>query len=330
MKKLMADFWLALFFLAAGIHGAIPRKLRGFFMWLAWHSSAHLRRMTRQVNGPKVLGPCASAADLDRYGKDVVCGFYDVICDMAIARRKSAADICAEVAAHSNDDDVWRAARAQKKGAIVVTAHFGSFEVGMAGVRAREEKVHVLFARDESGLFDRLRQAFHAKIGVTEVYIEDGVGAWAKLRDALEHNEVVVLQGDRVMPGHKGRVRPFLHGALEMPEGPVKLAQLTGAPLIPAIALRLPGGKVSVELGTVLHFNPHAPDRRAETDRILDALGAFFARAIGEHPAQWHVLHDAFTGPRAARPRAPEPSETRPLPASSVLSRSAGETPSVQ
>lgn len=293
MKKLLADFWLALFFFMADVNGAIPRRSRGFFMWWAWHSSAHMRRVTTAANGPKVLGAGASGRDLDRYGRAVVCGFYDVICDMAVARRKSAADIMAEVSSHTGDAK-WAAARAAKKGAIVVTAHFGSFEVGMAGVRAREPKVHVLFQRDESGIFDRLRQKFHEKIGVNEVYVEDGVAAWAQLRDALEKDEVVVLQGDRVMPGHRGRVRPFLHGRLEMPEGPVKLALLSGAPLVPAISFRQPGGKVSIEIGDALWPDPAAADRRAETDRVLDALCAFFGSAIARDPAQWHVLHDAF------------------------------------
>ncbi len=294
MKKLLADFWLSLFFFMADVNGAIPRKSRGFFMWWAWHASAHMRRMTRAVNGPKVLGPQAGAGELTRYGKDVVCGFYDVICDMAIARKKTVADIMAEVHAHCGDEN-WFAARACGKGAIVVTAHFGSFEVGMAGVRAREPKVHVLFQRDESGIFDRLRQKFHHKIGVNEVYVEDGVMAWAQLRDALEKNEVVVLQGDRVMPGHKGRVRPFLHGQLEMPEGPIKLAMLSGAPLVPAVSFRQADGRVAIEIGNALWLDPQAPDRRRETDRVLDAFADFFGQAIAKDPAQWHVLHDAFT-----------------------------------
>ncbi len=294
MKKALADFWLALFFLMADLNGAIPRKARGFFMWWAWRASAHMRRMTREVNGPKVLGPDAGPAELTRYGKGVVRGFYDVICDMAIARKKTVADIMAEVHAHCGDEK-WFAARAHRKGAIVVTAHFGSFEVGMAGVRAREPKVHVLFARDESGIFDRLRQKFHRKIGVNEVYVEDGVAAWAQLRDALEKDEVVVLQGDRVMPGHKGRVRPFLHGHLEMPEGPIKLAMLSGAPLVPAVSFRQADGKVAIDIGDTLWLDPETPDRRRETDRVLDAFAAFFGQAIAKAPAQWHVLHDAFT-----------------------------------
>ena len=83
--------------------------------------------------------------------------------------------------------------------------------------KALAEPSEIFFVADAMTGQDALTSAsaFHEKIGVTEVYVEDGVAAWAQLRDALANDEVVVLQGDRVMPGHKGRVRPFLHGRLE-------------------------------------------------------------------------------------------------------------------
>ena len=50
--------------------------------------------------------------------------------------------------------------RKARAGAIVLTANMGSFEVGMAGLRQYEPKVHVLFRRDANNLFEQSRSSF--------------------------------------------------------------------------------------------------------------------------------------------------------------------------
>ena len=294
MKTLLNHFLLRLLFFFAALHPAIPRLTRGWWLWWAWHMSAHIRNQTRR-NGPKILGSYTDE-ELDAYGKGMLGAFYDSVCDVAAAGRKTPAQLAGQIARH-NGEAHWRLARAPKKGVVVVTAHFGSFEVGLAAITSHEKNVHVLFHRDDAGLFERLRHNLHLRLGVKEAHVETQLGAWVQLHGALLQDGVVVLQGDRCLPRQKGRVRPFLHGHLEMPEGPAKLAMISGAPILPVVSFRNADGSVRVEMGAPIWVREEVPDRRAESDRALDLLAGFFGQAVRTDPAQWHVLHDAFTSP---------------------------------
>src|SRR6185437_11295988 len=82
------------------------------------------------------------------------------------------------------------------------------------------------------------------KIGVVEVPLDQGWTVWMRLRDALANDEVVLIQGDRVMPGQKGQPVKFFDGHILMPTGPARLALVSGAPIIPVFFVRTPKGKI--------------------------------------------------------------------------------------
>ena len=109
----------------------------------------------------------------------------------------------------------------------------GSFELGVVALRELNERVHVVFRRDRVDAFEHLRSTLHQRLGVAEAALEEGWTVWMRLRGALQANEVVAIQGDRVMPGQRGMEMPFLRGHLSLPTGPVKLASASGAPIIP-------------------------------------------------------------------------------------------------
>jgi lauroyl/myristoyl acyltransferase len=169
----------------------------------------------------------------------------------------------------------------------------GAFEVGLAALREWEPKVHVVFKRDSFDGFERIRSRVRAMLGVIEAPIDDGFGSLVQLRDALLANEVVVMQGDRAMPGQRAQVVPFLHGLLRLPLGPVKLAQLTNSPIIPVFLVRGRRGGFHVHL-----TEPIEVDANAElidgVDPALLKIGQAIESFVEKCPQQWLVLNRAF------------------------------------
>jgi KDO2-lipid IV(A) lauroyltransferase len=198
----------------------------------------------------------------------------------------------AQVTAVEGEDE-YRAVRAAKRGAIVVTAHMGSFEVGLAALRQMEERVHVVFRRDQADRFDPIRRALRQRLGVIENPVDDGFGLWVRLRDALIANDVVVIQGDRVMPGQRGQRVPFLGSHVALPTGPVKLAQASGAPLIPIFALRQPDGKIRIRIEKAIEVAADAHPIDGVHPAMLE-LAAVLEKQVREHPDQWLMLEPAF------------------------------------
>jgi len=213
-----AAFWVRAFFMAAEHAPGAVTAARGALCRGAFRCSSSLRRGTR-ANARRMLGPAASPRQVDALGRRILSSFYLACCDIGRSFSASREQLFARVEAIEGDEH-YQAARAAGKGLIVVTAHMGSFEVGMAALRDRERaKIHVVFRRDPFERFERLRSGLRRRLGVEEAPVDDGWTVWMRLRDALLADEVIVLQGDRVMPGQKGEPVPFLGGTIRLPAG---------------------------------------------------------------------------------------------------------------
>jgi KDO2-lipid IV(A) lauroyltransferase len=285
-----SSFWLNFMFFCARRAGWFMRGGRRGFMAL---STVCFRRPLRAgpvANAKWLLGPNTTRAQRQRFARRVLNSFYLFIYDIGRAGEQSPEQIrgrIAEVEGHMH----YQAARAGQRGAILATAHLGSFEVGMAAARQLEPTLHVVFQHDRFEAFDRIRHALHERLGVREAPIDQGLDVWFDLRDALKRDEVVMMQGDRVMPGQTGARVPFCGGHIELPLGPVKLAAITGAPIVPVFAPRLASGGVRIVLETPIEAAPdEARPSRDAPPQALMRLGEAIERHVRTYPEQWLML----------------------------------------
>ena len=189
--------------------------------------------------------------------------------------------------------DAYVARRQAGGGAIVVTAHMGPFEVGLAALTDVEPHIHVVFKRDPMSGFEISRSTLRATLGVHEAPIDDGWDTWMRLRNALANNQVVVMQGDRAMPGQKSQAVPVLGGHLLLPLGPLKLAQLSGSPIIPVFTIRARSGRCRVFAEPAIEVNPDAKLVNGVHPALLQ-LGKVIEKFVAAYPEQWLVLDAAF------------------------------------
>ena len=189
--------------------------------------------------------------------------------------------------------DAYLEYRKQGRGAIILTAHMGSFEVGLAALADVEKNIHVVFKRDAMDGFEAVRRTLRANLGVQEAAIDDGWDTWMRLRDALEQNHVVVMQADRAMPGQKAQAVPMLYGHLMLPLGPLKLAQISGAPLVPVFTVRTPGGGCRLFAEAPIVVDPNAELINGIHPALLE-VGRVIEKYIAAYPEQWLILDPAF------------------------------------
>ena len=115
-----------------------------------------------------------------------------------------------------------------------------------------------------------------------------------RLRDALLADEVVVLQGDRVMPGQKGEPVGFLGGTLLLPAGPVKMALATGAPIVPIFSVRTGDAKVRLFIEEPIDVQPDDGDAAGAAHPALIEWAAVLERYVRSYPDQWLMLRPAW------------------------------------
>lgn len=178
------------------------------------------------------------------------------------------------------------AARAAGHGAIVMGAHLGNYNF-LAPFMALYTAPAGAFVEplEPPTLFDFVSAA-RAGTGLQLVSADrEGVRAAMRL---LRANGVLALTGDRILGGNGVEVPFFGHPAM-LPQGPIVLAQRTGAPLLPATLHNLPGGRYLIELRPPL---PLANTGRARADLAANMrlVAAAMEETIAAAPDQWIML----------------------------------------
>ncbi len=177
-------------------------------------------------------------------------------------------------------------AAARKRGIIVVTAHTAGWELTgpCLGRDFGLEIMMVMEAERSQGardLHDDVRRAN----GLAVVHVGSDPLESLRLLHHIRKGGAVALQIDRVPAGMRGRPVRLLDAEGSIPEGPLRLAELTGAPIVPAFSARLGFRRYAVQVcaAMTLPRRPSEDERSAVAQQIADALTAF----LRANPTQW-------------------------------------------
>jgi KDO2-lipid IV(A) lauroyltransferase len=183
---------------------------------------------------------------------------------------------------------------ANQRGVILVTAHTGSWEVGGRLLKLHRDIRTTMVMAEEANTgarayVDELRK----RSGVDVVYASGSNPATAlTLLSRLRANEVIAIQIDRPPASEKTLETRLAGMPWPVPEGPFRLAQASGAPIIPVFLRRSGYRRYTFSLTRPIEIARRAtPDElRAAAQLATDALEAFVRR----HPDQW--FHFAKVG----------------------------------
>ncbi len=297
VRNASANFWREAFYWWTAKFPPFVLLTRPFFLWFALRFSKALRDGPT-ANARRLLGARATDAKVERLRRSIVRSAYTNIYELGRAVRSSPEQLRAWVERVDGEAN-YRAARQSGNGAILVTAHLGPFEIGVSALTESERRIHVVYHHDDRASFDRLRASLRRKLGVVEWAVDDDWSLWAGLRDCLIADEVVLIQGDRVMPGQRGVKVPFLDGHILLPTGPVKLAMVTGSPIIPVFSVRTRVGRCRVIIDEAVHV-VRKPGRVTGDHPAIRHIAAAIERQVQAHPEQWAMFERAWVEDRAS------------------------------
>ena len=290
-RQTAASFWLRLFFWLSRHARWALRLLKRTAVWGTVRFSRQVRHATF-ANARRILGANLPDAQCEAFARKVVGNFFDFVVDVGRSFGMSARQLHDRIESDEGRE-AYLIHRKAGRGAIIATAHMGSFEVGLAALTDVERNIHVVFKRDSLDGFESIRSALRATLGVHEAAIDDGWDTWMRLRDALEKDHVVVMQADRAMPGQKAQAVPMLGGHILLPLGPIKLAQISRSPIVPVFTLRAPSGCIRVIAEAPIEIDPNALLVDGVHPALLQ-LGRVMEKYIAAYPEQWLVLNPAF------------------------------------
>ena len=200
------------------------------------------------------------------------------------------------------------------RGAVVVTGHFGNWDVAAKGLRDYGRPINIVMARDVNATTtEYVRQAREAA-GVRVIYSDTSVFSSFNMIRALRRNEVVAIQLDRPVGTGGMRLVPFFGASAPFPAGPFVLAHVSGAPLVPVFMPRLGTRHYAIRVGGRFQMARDGADGPA-VERVMREVTQAFEDIVREFPTQWFQFAPFWPAdaPPAARAPAADEAPSEPL-----------------
>lgn len=190
------------------------------------------------------------------------------------------------------------AALARGRGAIIVTAHLGPYELGGACLAARGYPTSAVVENLAPEVMKALA-TFRQATGMQLISLKHAVAGTLR---ALSENSVVLLVADRVVGrGHTGVELPFAGGVRSVPTGPASFAISSGAPVIVGHVGRTT--KSADEARYAVVFEPPIfaeAGSEAEKLQLTRRVTARLAEIIAEHAEEWYVFQPQWRRTRGS------------------------------
>ena len=173
--------------------------------------------------------------------------------------------------------------RRRRQGAVLVLFHLGTWDAGGAYATALGFPLTVVMADEGMAAIRDLVVWARSQMGMRAVLASRSSRA---VLEALRQGELVALVAD--IPGATpGLEVGFLGHRTRISALPYRLAQHTGCPLIPVVAVRSPAGGYFIEV-----HRPLTVAGDGEPERELRPLLEVFEGAVRRWPEQWYPFEE--------------------------------------
>ena len=195
--------------------------------------------------------------------------------------------------------DTLDRALARGRGCLLLGSHLGSFEVVRAVGLSREQiEVKVLMDEHNAPLIRGLIQELNPTVASTVIQV-GGIDTMLQVQECLNRGGVVGVMGDRLMTQDRYVQCEFLGASAAFPTGSMRLAHVTGAPVVLFFGLYRGGNRYDVLLELLgesagVSQEQHDDRVREWTQRYADRL-AYYSR---EAPDNWFNFYDFWQPPQ--------------------------------
>ena len=209
---------------------------------------------------------------------------------------------------------------AEPGGALVITAHMGSYDVAArCFCRRFPRPLHIVRTPEREENFRRLHERElqpEADLPLHMHYNEPGAHLGVLLAQVLARGDFVAVQGDRVLfdvSGHdveRGGLR------FQLPRGPFVLAAMGNVPAYPLFIVRDGWRRFVMRAAEPIQPEEASDRGNGRATKIQVAWLACFLPVLYRHWSQWFVFEPAVTAVPAAAPGHHFPPSPRADPAS--------------
>jgi KDO2-lipid IV(A) lauroyltransferase len=171
------------------------------------------------------------------------------------------------------------------KGAIIVSAHLGNWELGGVVVALLG---YPFWAVALPHKYKKIDNFFNYQREIKGMQVIPLGKAVRQSLEVLRENKVLALAGDRDF-SEKGIVLDFFGRSATFPQGPAALALKTGATIIPGFMLRNPDDSFTLRFEKPLQLISTG-EKNNDLVKLTEKYKTIFEDYIREYPDQWYVF----------------------------------------
>jgi lauroyl/myristoyl acyltransferase len=177
-------------------------------------------------------------------------------------------------------------ALAAGRGIVLVTAHTAGWEV-IGPLLARDERLDVMIveAPERDVVANAIQDDARRAHGLKVAHVGDDPLSALPLVRHLRGGGVVALQIDRAPRGVRVRHATLFSESVRIPEGPLRLAALTGAPIVPVFVARTGHRRYNVVASAPIRLDRSAC--AADLDLAAQELASRLEAFVRTRPTQW-------------------------------------------
>ncbi len=183
--------------------------------------------------------------------------------------------------------DILKQLLEEKRGAILISAHVGNFEVAeyfFADIDF-ECQINLVTTDREHSFIKEYFESISIKTNLNFIIVKDDMSHIFEINNCLSNNEIICFTGDRYFPGTKVLTEEFLGQQAVFPAGPFSIAS----------RMKVPVAYVYVMKEANLHY--HLYTRRAEVkhrdaQHLLKSYCDSVTQIVKKYPLQWFNYYD--------------------------------------
>jgi len=256
--------------------------------WLAWRCMTSTRQAI--ADNLSVLFPLENRATLERRALDTLRSYARDAIDLLRALGDPDADPRQLFDIVDEHRHVFESLLAQGRGIVLITGHYGNWEVGSLLIRrALDLPLTIVAMAEADPTVNRIRREIREQLGAETIEVRQSLDTALQIRRCLADNRIVAMLIDR----HFGRDRvavTFLGRKAWLLRTPLLMAHVSGASLLPCSIERIGPGRFKARPGEPIHIAANIPRDdaiAAAAQQVADALAA----QVREHPEFWYHFY---------------------------------------
>lgn len=228
--------------------------------------------------------PAAAPEALRRIVRESYANLGEVVVETASLPRLGPAGILALVP-DAEGFEALREAHAAGKGVVLITGHFGNYELAAVYLTARGIPVECVVRRLNNPLFDRFVTWSRTKAGMIVVFDHDAV---RRAPRAFREGHAMAFVADQGVKGLASTFVPFFGRPAKTPRGAAVFALRYQLPAFFVAMIRQPGGTYRCVV-TPLEVD-ETGDREADVDALVRQFTRILESWVQQYPGRyfWH------------------------------------------